>query len=396
MSDILLKCEGVGKKFTRNLRQSMVYGLQDVARCLVGKPAATQELRSGEFWSLENVSFELRRGECLGVIGPNGAGKSTLLKILNGIFLPDRGRVEIHGRVGALIELGAGFHPALTGRENIYVNGAILGFSKKEIDRKLDQIIDFSEIEEFIDAPVRTYSSGMAVKLGFAIAAQMEPDVLIIDEVLAVGDAGFRAKCYDQISRMLNVCGAIFVSHNMQWVSKMCRSCLVLNKGKDVFSGPSSNAVNAYFKLFAHEDRQVYGDELRLIDFLVEPRNSGRIVLSRESELRISLELVSEIAFERGTIHIDILKPSGEFVAEWNSRFNGYDVAIRKGPQKFQFVLKEINLSPGLYYLSLVVTPENALHNLLWVHKGWMLEVCGEFSGGAPYQILGTMEPVPC
>ena len=188
--EVLVKVEGVSKKFCRDLKRSLWYGMKDISSELFGIHQNGQ-LRKNEFWAVNDVNFELKRGECLGLIGHNGAGKSTLLKMLNGLIKPDKGTITMQGRIGALIELGAGFNPILTGRENIYNNGAVLGFSKKEIDEKFDAIVDFAEIDEFIDTPVQNYSSGMKVRLGFAVAAQMEPDVLIIDEVLAVGDIGF-------------------------------------------------------------------------------------------------------------------------------------------------------------------------------------------------------------
>lgn len=177
MSDVLVKVDNVSKKFCKSLKRSLWYGVKDTVGEMFGRTGGC-ELRNNEFWAVKDVSFELKRGECLGLIGHNGAGKSTLLKILNGLIKPDQGRVEMHGRIGALIELGAGFNPILTGRENIYNKGAILGFTKKEIDRKFDAIVDFAEIEEFIDMPVQNYSSGMKVRLGFAVSAQMDPDVV--------------------------------------------------------------------------------------------------------------------------------------------------------------------------------------------------------------------------
>ena len=210
--EVLVKVEALSKKFCKDLKTSLLYGVKDLIYGMSGNKNE-RKLRDKEFWAVKDISFELRRGECLGLIGHNGAGKSTLLKILNGLINPDAGKVTIRGRVGALIELGAGFNPILSGRENIYNNGAILGFSKKEIDAKVEEIIDFAEIREFIDMPVQNYSSGMKVRLGFAVAAQMEPDVLIIDEVLAVGDLGFVLKCFKQIDTILPKTAIVFVSH---------------------------------------------------------------------------------------------------------------------------------------------------------------------------------------
>jgi lipopolysaccharide transport system ATP-binding protein len=195
-SEILVDVQHVSKKFCRDLKKSLWYGLKDVftemnpwqprSAALPAAPSGN-DLRPAEFWAVNDVSFQLRRGECLGLIGHNGAGKTTLLKMLNGLIKPDSGSITMRGRVGALIALGAGFNPILTGRENVYINGAILGLSKKEIDDQIDSIIDFAEIREFIDSPVQSYSSGMQVRLGFAVATAMKPDVLILDEVLAVG-----------------------------------------------------------------------------------------------------------------------------------------------------------------------------------------------------------------
>src|SRR5262245_33839800 len=178
----------------------MWYGLQDAWSDGIGRRRSrSQQLRADEFWAVHDVSFRLKRGECFGLIGRNGAGKSTLLKMLNGIFRPDTGSIAFRGRVGGLIEIGAGFHPILTGRENVYVNGAVLGLGRREIDRHFDAIVEFAGVREFIDSPVKYYSSGMYVRLGFAVAAHLAPDVLLVDEVLAVGDMEFQAKCLEHV-----------------------------------------------------------------------------------------------------------------------------------------------------------------------------------------------------
>ena len=250
-NNVIVKAENVSKKFCRNLRRSMYYGAVDVLKCMVGIPVKTHTVRPDEFWAVDNVSFELQRGKSIGLIGVNGSGKSTLLRLLNGIYQPDRGRIEMRGKVGALISVGAGFHPLMTGRENIYLNATILGMSKKEINNKFDEIVDFAEIGAFLDAPVKTYSSGMYVRLGFAIAIQAEPDILLVDEVLSVGDVNFQKKCFDKILNFLNRgTSIIFVSHAISTVERLCTECILLKHGKQVFTEALGNvSSNTYMKL---------------------------------------------------------------------------------------------------------------------------------------------------
>src|SRR5690554_414241 len=259
--EVLVKVENLSKKFCKDLKTSLWYGVKDIASGLSGNQNE-RKLRPKEFWAVKDISFELRRGECLGLIGHNGAGKSTLLKILNGLINPDAGKITMRGRVGALIELGAGFNPILTGRENIYNNGAILGFTREEINKKIETIIDFAEIREFIDMPVQNYSSGMKVRLGFAVAAQMEPDVLIIDEVLAVGDLGFILKCFKTIDTILPRTAIIFVSHNMPMISRICNQIILMDKGEAVFQGEDvGKAIDKYYTRFADNESNVVFDD---------------------------------------------------------------------------------------------------------------------------------------
>ncbi|GHB37244.1 ABC transporter ATP-binding protein [Mongoliitalea lutea] len=257
--EVLIKVEGVSKKFCKDLKTSLWYGVKDLVFGIKGHNS-DGELRPKEFWAVRDINFELRRGECLGLIGHNGAGKSTLLKILNGLINPDAGTVTMRGRVGALIELGAGFNPILTGRENIYNNGAVLGFTRKEIDSKVDAIIDFAEIRDFIDMPVQNYSSGMKVRLGFAVAAQMEPDILIIDEVLAVGDVGFRFKCLNAIGELMKNSAVIFVSHSMPMIYRVCNEVMLMKAGKNmIFTNNIGLGVKEYYKLFKKGQENIVG-----------------------------------------------------------------------------------------------------------------------------------------
>ena len=279
--DVVLKVENLSKKFCRNLKRSMLYGIQDLAKGMVGVEPDTTRLRKDEFWALKDINFELKEGEILGIIGANGAGKSTLLRVLTGIFPPDCGRIWMDGNIGGIIALGAGMHPHMTGRENIYLNGTILGMSKEEIDEKFDDIVEFAEIGDFLDAPFNTYSSGMRVRLGFAVAIQCQPDILLVDEVLAVGDMNFRQKSMRRMSKILDTQNSIiYISHNLPQIQTLCTRCVVLNEGKIVFNGDVDHAVAKFYAMQEvneeADDIDVTGDIIKTvdIDFFDERKNT--------------------------------------------------------------------------------------------------------------------------
>lgn len=246
----LIRVEHASKKFCRSLGRSLRYGVFDLAAEFSGRDGRERHLRKGEFWAVKDVSFALRGGDFLGLIGHNGAGKTTLLKMLTGLIKPDGGRIESRGRVAALIALGAGFNPLLSGRDNIAVNAALLGMSRREVNARMESIIDFSGIRKFIDAPVQGYSSGMVVRLGFAVASATNPDVLILDEVLAVGDMEFRAKCHARLAEVQRAGGAlVLVSHSMEQIAHHCNRAILLHEGRIACQGPPEVVIGEYFSL---------------------------------------------------------------------------------------------------------------------------------------------------
>lgn len=355
-NEVLIKADGVSKKFCRNLKRSLIYGGSDIIKGFLGRERS-QELRNGEFWAVSNVSFEVRRGECLGLIGHNGAGKSTLLKMLNGLIRPDKGRIEMNGKVGALIELGAGFSPLLTGRENIYNNGAILGFTKQEIDDKLVEIINFSEIADFIDTPVQNYSSGMKVRLGFAIAAHLEPDILIIDEVLAVGDIGFQAKCFIRINELINKCAVIFVSHSMPQVARMASELIHLQKGSIVFQGNNiSKGIESYYKEFNSQDTQFVGlknsviiEEFKVFSNENPVLENDEIIQFSDVKLKIKYSVNEEFKIKNHDLIINIYDQSlRSIMALISPNELKENIASANNPINIEIIFKCV-LAPGKY-----------------------------------------------
>lgn len=291
--DVVMRVEGASKKFCRSLTRSMTYGVLDIARDTFSLSTHPDRLRPEEFWAVDDITFELHEGESLGLVGPNGAGKSTLFKMLSSIIRPDRGRIRHRGRLGALIEVGAGFHVQLTGRENIFVNGAILGMSRAEVSRKLDDIIAFADIGDFLDTPVKFYSSGMLVRLGMAVAVHTEPQILLIDEVLAVGDINFQAKCFNRVGEMRRSgISIIFVSHNLTQTRTFTDNVLVMDHGRHVAYGPTSTALSIYVDMMKQKK------EIAAAGLDRKPAGSGEV---RFSSVRFCDESGRPISRSRST-----------------------------------------------------------------------------------------------
>jgi teichoic acid transport system ATP-binding protein len=329
--DTIISVEGVSKKFCRSLKRTMLYGARDIARDVCGLSQPSIGLRRDEFWALDNVSFEVKRGECLGLIGPNGAGKSTLLKLLNGITLPDKGSIRVRGRIGALLELGAGFHPMLTGRENIRLSAAILGLSKDQVAKNFDAIVDFAGLEEFIDSPVRHYSSGMYVRLGFAIAAHADPDVFLIDEALAVGDILFQSKCYAKL-REFKKRGTtvVFVTHSLDLVISHCIRALLLENGKLIGEGIPKSVVDRYNKSVTMKvalKNGLSGDNLLEINSSCPSRDiawKGMFNLNL-NEVRygsLKAEILEAGIFDLNNVPAQVLEQNHEFFIKIKVRHN--------------------------------------------------------------------------
>ena len=401
-NEVLVRVANVSRKFCRNLKKSLWYGIKDVVRELNPFPPASNKgrqsgaerqdqssLRDGEFWAVNNVSFELRRGECIGLIGRNGAGKTTLLRMLNGLIKPDRGRIEMHGRVGALIALGAGFNPILTGRENIYVNGAILGLTKQEIDAKMEQIIEFAGVDEFIDAPVQSYSSGMQVRLGFAVATAIEPEILLLDEVLAVGDVSFRVRCYNRLRDMLPTTAVIFVSHSMWELSKICSQILVMDKGATAFSGSVREGIKKYNSLNANKratgESLVADKDANIASFSLLRLHASSATM--ESEVHVSLEVEAIEGCGEVRFRLAFFDSAEIPVAEWDSLDRDERFHLQKGMNTYDLAIMGIRLVAGNYRLVLVLTDPNDQGYYLRIDQGMNVALSPRAATGIAYRI---------
>ena len=363
MGESLVIVEGLSKKFCRSLKKSLWYGIQDIRNELLGRRHGTDgALRSDEFWAVKDISFEIKRGECLGLIGHNGAGKTTLLRMLNGLVRPDQGRIEIRGKVGALIALGAGFNPILTGRENIYVNAAVLGMSKQYVDTKIDEIIDFAENREFIDSPVQSYSSGMTVRLGFAIAAVLiEPDILFLDEVLAVGDVSFAIKCMNTIRQMTGNAAVVFVSHNMQYISAFCTRVIVMDHGTMLMdSSNPSEGINQYYGLVKHK-RQTSGTgeaEIISVELMVNNQyvESAEPIIQHGAELGFRIRLRIDSNRTGANIVVNIMDMAMNAVVTMPMYNTEGNLSLfPTGELKLEIPIGKVELAAGKYSVTMAV-----------------------------------------
>ncbi len=387
MSQSVVIFDQVWKKFLRGEWHNSLRDLiPSVARRLFGR-ARPEELAVQEFWALKDVSFEVKPGEALGIIGPNGAGKSTALKLLTKIMRPTRGACAIKGRVGALIEVAAGFHPDLTGRENIYLQGAIMGMKRVDISRKLDDIIEFSGIKDFIETPVKRYSSGMNARLGFSIAANLEPDVLVIDEVLAVGDMAFQQRCIERMHEFRESGVAIvFVSHNLQAVSTLCQRAVFL-AGSVKAEGPTDGVIHAYVTSATDEVEAADNDavritSVRLVDLDGSPVNRG--VTPGES-LCLRAAFLPGVSAENVTFGL-LLYRSTDNLLLYDGHFTNADVGLPRltvgQPVQVDFAFRA-NLTRGHYHLVTRIY-DNILQRLLahvCPHVGFVVEELQTWAG---------------
>jgi ABC-type polysaccharide/polyol phosphate transport system ATPase subunit len=370
MSDIVIRCEGLGKSYSIGHQgpQERYTALRDVlARQARGVWNATRRALRGqtavagdqveEFWALKDVSFDIKRGEVVGIIGRNGAGKSTLLKILSRITEPTEGRVTLRGRVASLLEVGTGFHPELTGRENVFLNGAILGMTRSEIKRKFDEIVAFAEVEKFLDTPVKRYSSGMYVRLAFAVAAHLEPEILVVDEVLAVGDAEFQKKCLGKM-RDVSIGGrtVLFVSHNMAAVAKLCNVGILLNGGRLLACDTTDSIIDQYTK-------EPIFEPTRTLDLRLHSKSADisvdRIDCERNgNNLLITISVLVKKPLQNLGVGYRLKTRSGNVVATQGALQSGAYTSASPGHIKLQITFLELinHLTGGMYLFDLWIS----------------------------------------
>lgn len=372
--ELLIKAEGLSKKFARDLRTSFRYGVVDLSNELIGRPRSAV-LRPHEFWAVDGLDFKLHRGECLGLIGHNGAGKTTLLRMLNGLVKPDRGRVEIRGRVGALIALGAGFDPILTGRENIYVNAAVLGMGRRQVEQRIDEIIEFAEIGDFIDTPVQHYSSGMSVRLGFAVAAIMiEPDVLFLDEVLAVGDVGFTIKCLNRVRELMSTSAVVLVSHSMPLVTSFCTRVLVMDHGRVMMdTDRPGEAVEHYFGLIKSKEQISGNGGLRVLEAVIlvdgDELPDGSATVAQGAEAVVSLRVqVGDSHLAQLSVYIDDATHAQVLVVPVNDA-EGSPIILSAGAHHLHVPLGVMEMNAGKYSV-LVAAKDPRYESALCRHQG--------------------------
>lgn len=375
---LLVRVEGVSKKYCRDLKKSLWYGVKDLWSDITTLSGDRNSLRPYEFWGLKDISFSLKKGESIGLIGRNGAGKTTLLKLINGLLKPTTGRITVKGTIGALIALGTGFNPILTGRENVKIAGVVLGFSEKEIAERMDEILEFSEIGDFIDAPVRSYSSGMLVRLGFSVAIQLNPDILIVDEVLAVGDLGFAVKCHKKITEYRNSGGSmILVSHYMHNVRIHCDKVVWLDNARVMAKGPSVDVCKD-FEMFigrtgVQQGNEVYLDKsIRLVHV-----NHPKIVSTDDGfEFKFTVESTRHV--KHPIIVFAIFDIKGQHLISNYSHLEGFFQSFTKGDTTIKVRFDHLPLSSGIYSISVVLHENEVGNHLAFFQNCFIFEVQNE------------------
>lgn len=368
-TDIVLRVEKVSKRF---LRGEMHDSLRDFIPSLLAKIAGRSRVSStakNEFWALRDVSFELNRGEAFGIIGANGAGKSTILKLITGIMRPTTGTIDVNGRLSALIEVGAGFHPDLTGRENIYLNGTILGMKRAEINSKFNAIVEFSGLEDFIDTPVKRYSTGMYARLGFSVAAHVDPDILIVDEVLSVGDVVFQNRCLERMNAILRS-GAtvIFVSHNLRAIAELCPRSILLEHGKVAAAGPSQQVMNTYLERSGAQGRQSSSRDVSISRVKVRRSRSESVAFDSGEKIWVDVEIECTGQSEPFSVVLFVNDDKQYEAFHTSTEYLGCRPASLKPGERFACTFElDLNLAGGTFYLGIELfrfNNEKTLHRV--------------------------------
>ncbi len=405
MSGPIIQVEGLGKSYTlKHQKRESYTALRDVitdrARSLF-KPTV-QQASTSEFWALKDLSFQIGQGDRVGIIGRNGAGKSTLLKILSRIVDPTTGRVTIDGRLASLLEVGTGFHPELSGRENIYLNGAILGMSRSEISSKFDEIVDFAGVDRFLDTPVKRYSSGMYVRLAFAVAAHLEPEILVVDEVLAVGDAEFQRKCLGKMKEVsMGGRTVLFVSHNMAAIQNLCNTAIYLKHGQLVTQGPTAEVINTYLKdagsasemdLASRVDRQGNG-AIRYTRFHLTDGAGGAIAAAQSgSKVVFNFDFTSNATQLRDLeISMGIDDQYGQRITHLSNTVSGQSFANAEGKRCVRIEVPKCPLRNGNYTFTIFARVAGDTADYLLNAGSFQVE-SGDFfgTGRAPDEDQGT------
>lgn len=353
MSNHGIDVDGVWKKFRRGeVHDSLRDLIPAVSRRLLRRQPAATDLHEHDFWALRDISFSLDAGDSLGIIGANGAGKSTMLKLLSGIMRPTRGSIRVRGRLRALIEVSAGFHPDLTGRENVFLNGTILGMRPEEVRGKLDRIVAFSGIEPFLDTQVKRYSSGMMARLGFSVAAHMDPEVLVVDEILSVGDLAFQKKCYQHMKSLTNRgVAVVFVSHNMSAIAQLCSQTMVLHQGVCVFVGETSQAQHEYLSLLTERAQSEKGLKLEDVALLDESGVPKTVFRSGE-KCRIRASVSAEESYSQFSLGLSMVATEGYEVFHTTAkRLENQTLSVKPGDTVTLEAEVDLNLAGGTYTL---------------------------------------------
>jgi ABC-type polysaccharide/polyol phosphate transport system ATPase subunit len=383
-------------------RVSKRYRVQRTFDSRVGSRGLLQRLRSigrrsDEFWALQDVSFQVARGETLGIIGHNGAGKSTILKLLSGVTTPTSGEMRIQGRLSALIEVGSGFHPELTGRENVFLSGSILGMRRREIAAKLERIIDFAGVREFIDTPVKHYSSGMYVRLGFSIAAHLEPDILLLDEVLAVGDAAFQVKCLDRINELHRQGRTIvFISHDLASVERLCGRVLLLSHGRIIANGSARDVIEKYESVgsgYTTSEHAVVAEttlthEAEIVSVACVDGNDRPVTALRTGEpTRVRVRYVVHKPLTDAIIELYVFNVSySSWCQMTTASQHGEGMPLGEGPGVVEFESDELGFLPGMYHISATIIHADHQRGIDWQHQCLTLRVDpGKFVRGSFY-----------